>query len=136
MMLPQYFCSIIMRQCKSITGVFFPFPQIPFSPRSPSLHFFFILTYLCSSIPQVSLENTEEKRRVHKILALGAPLVVQWLALSAFTAAGPGSIPGLGTKIPRAAQCGAGSWLLNSSIKPKNEGQTTVTSTLEKIRPV
>ena len=30
----------------------------------------------------------------------GNPLVVPWLGLSAFTAEGPGSIPGGGTKIP------------------------------------
>ena len=29
--------------------------------------------------------------------------MVQWLGLSAFTAEGPGSIPGPGTKIPQAA---------------------------------
>ena len=33
-------------------------------------------------------------------------LVVQWLELGAFIARVPGSIPGRGTKIPRAVQCG------------------------------
>ena len=33
---------------------------------------------------------------------IGNSLVVQWLGLSAFTAEGPGSIPGPGTKIPQA----------------------------------
>ena len=32
----------------------------------------------------------------------GNSLVVQWLGLRAFTAMGPGSIPGEGTKIPQA----------------------------------
>ena len=33
-------------------------------------------------------------------------LAVQWLGLHAFTAEGMGSIPGRGTKIPHASQCG------------------------------
>ena len=33
-------------------------------------------------------------------------LAVQWLGLSAFTAEDLGSIPGWGTKIPQAVQCG------------------------------
>ena len=33
-------------------------------------------------------------------------LVVQWLGLHAFTAEGEGSIPGQGTKILQAMQCG------------------------------
>ena len=32
----------------------------------------------------------------------GNTLAVQWLGLQAFTAKGPGSIPGRGTKIPQA----------------------------------
>ena len=32
--------------------------------------------------------------------------VVQWLGLCTFTAKGPGSIPGWGTKIPQAMRCG------------------------------
>ena len=32
-------------------------------------------------------------------MTLGTPLMVQWLGLGAFTAKGPGSIPGQGTKI-------------------------------------
>ena len=32
-------------------------------------------------------------------------LVVQWLGLRAFTAEGPGSIPGWGTKILQATRC-------------------------------
>ena len=36
----------------------------------------------------------------------GSSLAVQWLGLGAFTAVGLGSIPGPGTKIPQAAQCG------------------------------
>ena len=37
---------------------------------------------------------------------LGTSLAVQWVGLSTFTAEGPGSIPGWGTKIPQAAQRG------------------------------
>ena len=33
-------------------------------------------------------------------------LAVQWLGLCALTAKGPGLVPGWGTRIPRAAQCG------------------------------
>ena len=36
---------------------------------------------------------------------LGNSLAVQWLELQASTAGGMGSIPGLRTKIPQAAQC-------------------------------
>ena len=36
----------------------------------------------------------------------GTSLVVQWLRLQACTAGGTDSIPGQGTKIPHAAQCG------------------------------
>ena len=34
----------------------------------------------------------------------GNSLVVQWLGLGAFTAMGPGSTPGQGTKVPQAAR--------------------------------
>ena len=37
-------------------------------------------------------------------VTLGSSLAVQWLGLSASTAAGTGSIPGWGTKIPHATQ--------------------------------
>ena len=33
-------------------------------------------------------------------------MVAQWLGLHAFTLKGEGSVPGLRTKIPQAAQCG------------------------------
>ena len=36
----------------------------------------------------------------------GTSLVVQWWGLRAFTAKGPGSIPGRGARIPQAALCG------------------------------
>ena len=35
----------------------------------------------------------------------GTSLTVQWLGLLTFTAEGPGSIPGRGTKIPQATWC-------------------------------
>ena len=41
-----------------------------------------------------------------EMLALGTSLVVQWLRLCASTARGMGSIPGWGTKILHALQCG------------------------------
>ena len=41
-----------------------------------------------------------------KLLWMGNSLAVQWLGLCAFTAEGTGSIPGWGTKMPQAAQCG------------------------------
>ena len=41
-----------------------------------------------------------------KTFTLGNFLAVQWLGLGAFTARGPGSIPGRGTKILQAAWCG------------------------------
>ena len=41
-----------------------------------------------------------------KSIQLGNSLVVQWLGLSTSTAGTPGSIPGRGTKIPKAAQRG------------------------------
>ena len=37
---------------------------------------------------------------------MGTSLAVQWLRLCASTAGAVGLIPGWGTKIPRAAQCG------------------------------
>ena len=37
---------------------------------------------------------------------LGTSLAVQWLRLRDSSAGGTGSIPGWGTKIPRAAWCG------------------------------
>ena len=37
---------------------------------------------------------------------MGTSLVIQWLGLHAFTAQGPGSIPGRGTKIPHATRRG------------------------------
>ena len=46
----------------------------------------------------------------------GNSLVVQWLGLIAFTAEGPGSFPGRGTKIPQAAQCGQ----KNKNLKNKD----------------
>ena len=54
-----------------------------------------------------------------KILAAspGNSLAVQWLGLHAFTAKGPGSIPGWGTKIPQALQ---------SKKPPKNKKPPTL----------
>ena len=41
----------------------------------------------------------------YRLLSVNS-LAVQWLGLRDFTAKGPGSIPGRGTKIPQAAWCG------------------------------
>ena len=46
---------------------------------------------------KVQFSGTEES-------ALGNSLVAKWLGLHTFTAEGPGSIPGQGTKILKAAQ--------------------------------
>ena len=43
---------------------------------------------------------------IMKIMHVGNSLAVQWLGLPAFTAVGPGSIPGQGTKIPQAMRRG------------------------------
>ena len=44
-----------------------------------------------------------KKKSLKKKIKKGNSLVVQWLRLHAFTAEGPGSIPGQGTRIPQAA---------------------------------
>ena len=49
------------------------------------------------------ITQLEHKKRTFKS-ALGNSLVVQWLGLCAFTAEGPGSVSGQGTKIPQATQ--------------------------------
>ena len=41
-----------------------------------------------------------------KNVGFGNSLAIQWLGLGAFTADGPGSIPGQGTKIPQAVRHG------------------------------
>ena len=54
-------------------------------------------SYMCKSVTDTNLMNLKVKSREF--------LAVQWLGLCALTAEGPGSIPGLGTKIPQ--PCGA-----------------------------
>ena len=51
---------------------------------------------ICRTLPKKKRSKVE----------LGTSLAVQWLELGAFTAVGPGSIPGRGTKIPQAPQHG------------------------------
>ena len=46
----------------------------------------------------------QSKKIKRRKMPRGNSLAVQWLELHAFTAEGPGSIPGWGTKIPQAAQ--------------------------------
>ena len=46
---------------------------------------------------------TDDKKKEHEH---GTPLAVQWLRLRTSIAGGTGSIPGRGTKIPHAVQCG------------------------------
>ena len=48
---------------------------------------------------------------------MGNSLAVQWLGLCAFTAEGPGSTPGQGTKIPQAVGCSQTNKQINK--KPK-----------------
>ena len=51
-----------------------------------------------------------------KQIIWGNSLVVQWLGFCAFTAEGPGSIPGRGTKIPQATWRGGKKKILSTSI--------------------
>ena len=48
----------------------------------------------------------------HLIFIPGTSLAVQWWRLHAFTARGTGLIPGQGTKIPHAIECGQNSFLI------------------------
>ena len=48
--------------------------------------------------------SNKRKTNTSDFLKIGNSLVVQWLGLVTFTAGGPGSTPGWGTKIPQAAQ--------------------------------
>ena len=48
----------------------------------------------------------QEELGVRLKVRQGTFLAVQWLRLLASTTGGAGSIPGWGTKIPHAAQCG------------------------------
>ena len=48
--------------------------------------------------------NSRATSKRSKNKSIGNSMVVQWLQLCAFTANGPGSIPGWGTKIPQTAQ--------------------------------
>ena len=50
----------------------------------------------------VSVKNTPDFKDLVLEKHVGNSLAVQWLGLGAFTAVGPGSIPGWGTKIPQA----------------------------------
>ena len=50
---------------------------------------------------------------------IGNFLVVQWLGLCAFTAKGPDSVPGRGTKILQASQCGQEKKQEKRSYQPK-----------------
>ena len=61
----------------------------------------------CFTYSLIHLSIFENKIKSHNcgykaIQRIGNSLMVQWLRLSAFTAEGPGSIPGQGTKIPQA----------------------------------
>ena len=53
----------------------------------------------CSLYPQSSRAQIKIKNAI-----AGSSLEVQWLGFCAFTAKGPGSIPGRGAKIPQATQ--------------------------------
>ena len=57
---------------------------------------------------------------VFKNTILGNSLAVQWLGFRAFTAEGPGSIPGQGTKIPQAT------WRPQNKNKPKHHSHCTL----------
>ena len=51
-------------------------------------------------------KKTDHLNCLIKDIKIGNSLAVQWLGLRTFTAGVQGSIPGRGTKIPHAAQCG------------------------------
>ena len=51
---------------------------------------------------QLSDWDWENITQIFEFKHIGTSLAVQWLGLSTFTAVGPGSIPGQGTKIPQA----------------------------------
>ena len=53
-------------------------------------------------------------------------LAVQWLRLRASTAGGAGSIPGQGTKIPRASQCGQNKQIFFKNWKKKKRDHCTL----------
>ena len=55
--------------------------------------------------PKNKKKTTELKTALKNKIDFGNSLVVQWLGLCAFTAKGLGSIPGRGTKIPKATRC-------------------------------
>ena len=60
----------------------------------------------------ISLDFSEDSkvspRKKEKKAPTGNFLAVQWLQFGVFTAEGPGSIPGSGTKIPEATWCRQG----------------------------
>ena len=62
------------------------------------------ISLLYKGILSGSFYNSVALFRSHKLG--GNSLEVQWLGLVAFTAEGPGSIPGQGTKVPKVAQHG------------------------------
>ena len=61
------------------------------------------ISFCVCDVCQLYLNKTGEKKCLNIIT--GNSLVVQWLGLHAFTAMGPCSIPGRGTKILQAIWC-------------------------------
>ena len=47
-------------------------------------------------------------------------LVVQWLGFGAFTAVGPGSVPGRGAKIPQAKQHGQKKYIYSTGYREES----------------
>ena len=71
---------------------------LPISRRHPNPGLYHLL-------PKLSHLQAILQFGLSKMQAWGIFLAVQWLRLCASTAWGAGSIPGWGTKIPRAEQC-------------------------------
>ena len=78
-------------------------PSVPPSPRCPGAREG-CLTKRILAVLKVT-RKCKGDRMILK-LSMGTSLAVQWLGLCASTAGGERSIPGQGTKIPQAMQCG------------------------------
>ena len=61
----------------------------------------------------MGLHQTDTNQELYNV---GNSLGVQWLGLCTFTAKGPGSIPGQGTKILKAESCGWGEKKMFSTV--------------------
>ena len=75
--------------------------------RNYSVRYYaFIIAHIMSQHNESTLISINLKKNSFKKSRIRNSLALQWLGLCAFTAEGPGSIPGWGTKIPLARQLG------------------------------